>query len=393
MEWQAMRKTPTVPMTLIGLFLAAQAGHVAAQTPLQTRDQDLTERLERSEARAAALQQQLDALERRVQTLGAAPPAAAPSRPSTQAQTTPSGSPAQPPSSKNNRTASAHSAPGTFEVDEEAAQRALERTLTQSGALLLPTGTVEITPSFSYQRQESNTPALVAGTTSGTATLVNQQTRRSEYIASLGLRAGLPFATQLELDLPYNRVRSSIVSTGAETSNNGSGMGDVTLGVAKTLIHEGGWKPDLIGRLSYNFGNGKQQDNNVQLLGGYRQATAELVALKRQDPLAFVVSGFYSKAFEEDAIKPGAAGGLSLRAVLAASPATSLQLGFSQIRRQEQEFNGRKIPGSDQTYGLATFGASSVLARDLTLVTQFGIGLGNDAPKYSINLALPILFR
>src|SRR5687767_5468809 len=42
-------------------------------------------------------------------------------------------------------------APGQFEVDEEAVQRALERALVQTGALLLDPGTVEIEPRFSYR--------------------------------------------------------------------------------------------------------------------------------------------------------------------------------------------------------------------------------------------------
>jgi hypothetical protein len=79
--------------------------------------------------------------------------------------------------------------------------------------------------------------------------------------------------------------------------------------------------------------------------------------------------------------------------VLAASPATSLQFGFSQVYRREQENNGLKISGSDQTYGIVSVGASSVLSRDVTLLTQVGIGVGNDAPKYSFSVAVPILFR
>jgi uncharacterized protein with beta-barrel porin domain len=109
--------------------------------------------------------------------------------------------------------------------------------------------------------------------------------------------------------------------------------------------------------------------------------------------LAFTASAAYTRVFERDSVKPGDAMTFSLGTVLAASPATSLQLGFSQIYRQKQELNGVKIAGSEQTYGIINLGASSVLSRDMTLVTQFGIGLGNDAPKYSIGISLPILFR
>ncbi|WP_148415511.1 hypothetical protein [Noviherbaspirillum massiliense] len=393
------RSARIVPATLIGLLLAAQA----AESPAQERDVELRERLAQSEAKAAALQQRLEELERRVQALGAAAPVVAPPaavRPAVNAQAAPppSASPAQAPApSSSGRTAAARSAPGTFEVDEEAAQRALERTLTQTGALLLPVGTVEATPSFTYRRFEQTNPALVSDP-SGTVVLGNQLNRRNEYTAALELRAGLPYNSQLELVLPYSHVHTSQVTPtvsgpAVDRTDSASGTGDVTLGFAKTLMRESGWKPDLIGRLTYNFGNGDRQSGGVSLNGGFRQLTAEVVALKRQDPLAFVGTAFYGKAFEEDRIDPGNSAGFSLAALLAASPATSLQLGFSQIYRQKQEIGGVRLPGTDQSYGIMTLGASSVLSRDLTLVTQFGIGLGNDAPKYSFTISLPILFR
>jgi hypothetical protein len=224
--------------------------------------------------------------------------------------------------------------------------------------------------------------------------LINQSTRRNERLARLDLRAGMPFETQLELSLPYTYVKSrQVTDFGTATEASGSAVGDVRLGVAKTFMREDGWKPDLIGRLSYNVGNGDRQDGGIALSGGYRQLQTELVAIKRQDPIAFVGSVFFNKSFEKDGIRPGDAVGFSLSSVLAASPATSLQFGFSQIYRQEQKVRGIETPGSEQTYGMFNLGASSVLSRDLTLVTSFGIGLGSDAPEYSFTISLPYLFR
>jgi hypothetical protein len=389
-----------VPLALVALLMAGQS---QAETPANKKERMLLQRLAKSDAQAAALQARIEALEKRLEVLRAAvaTPATivtAPALPALRqasqqvAQSTPP-KPAAAGSASKTR-----SAPGTFEVDEEAAQRALERTLTQSGALLLPARTIEVTPSFSYQRVEQSSPVLASITNpaNGTSTLVltNQRTRRNEMAAHLGVRAGLPYGSQLEFDLPYNYVRSSqVTDLGPVNSANGNGIGDVSLGIAKTLARESGWQPDLIARLTYNFGNGRRQDGTLSLGNGFRQVQGEFVALKRQDPLAFVASTFYSRAFEKDGIKPGDAAGFSLASVLAASPATSLQLGFAQIYRREQENNGIKIRGSDQTYGIVSLGASSVLSRDVTLLTQFGIGVGGDAPKYSFRVSVPILFR
>jgi len=109
--------------------------------------------------------------------------------------------------------------------------------------------------------------------------------------------------------------------------------------------------------------------------------------------VAFVGSVFFGKSFEKDSIRPGDVAGFSLSSVLAASPSTSLQFGFSQIHRKEQEVFGIETAGSEQTYGMFNIGSSSVLSRDLTLVTSFGIGLGNDAPEYSFTISLPFLLR
>jgi hypothetical protein len=396
-----------VPLALVALLMAGQS---QAETPAQKKERLLLQRLAKSDAQAAALQARIDALEKRLDVLRAAvaaspAPVAARAMPASQvSRQAPQQAPQQvaqsaPQTPATTRSASTHRPGlGTFEVDEEAAQRALERTLTQTGALLLPTRTIEITPSFTYQRVEQTSPVLASITNpvNGTPALVltSQRTRRNEMAAHLGVRAGLPHGSQLELDLPYNYVRSSqVTDLGPVSSANGSGVGDVSLGIAKTLVRESGWRPDLIGRLTYNFGNGRRQDGTLSLGSGFRQVQGELVALKRQDPLAFVASTFYSRAFEKDGIKPGDAAGFSLASVLAASPATSLQLGFAQIYRREQENNGLKVRGSDQTYGIASLGASSVLSRDVTLLTQFGIGVGGDAPKYSFSVSLPILFR
>ena len=50
-------------------------------------------------------------------------------------------------------TAPAGAAPGQFEVSEEAAERALERTLIATGNLVVPQGFAEFEPLFSYTRR------------------------------------------------------------------------------------------------------------------------------------------------------------------------------------------------------------------------------------------------
>jgi hypothetical protein len=400
MKWQSKCWAPLLPLALTVLTLTAPAS--ADDSPMQKRERELLRRLAESDASVAALQQRIERMESRLEALNtmAAGAMKAPAvmpvadRPYRIAQ---AAAPA-PGTSDAGRPAAARSAPGAFEVDEEAAQRALERTLTQSGALLLPAGTFEIAPRLSYTRTEQTTPILLSITDPRTSlsgpALASQRTRRNEITGSLGLKVGLPLDSELEASLPFTRVRSSVVDDlGRTSSANSSGKGDAAIGLAKTFLRESGWRPDIVGRLTYNGGNGKQEDGTVQFNAGYRQLQAEVEALKRQDPIAFTASVKYSKVYEKNSIKPGDAASFSLGAMLAASPATSLQLAFSQIHRKEQELNRIRAAGTSQTYGIVSLGAASVLSRDVTLLTQVGIGLGNDAPKYNFAVTLPILFR
>ncbi|MEN3365553.1 MAG: hypothetical protein V7606_2827 [Burkholderiales bacterium] len=398
MKWQSKCQAPLLPLAFTSLILAAPAW--AADGPMQNREQELRQRLAQSDVHLAALQQRIEQLERRLEALNSAmkTPASTAVQQRVAQASPPAPSSPSPAVPDKPRAATATSAPGAFEVDEEAAQRALERTLTRTGALLLPAGTIELAPRFSYTRSEHTSPIFSVVTDPRTSTpglvLARQELRRNEINGSLGLKIGLPLESELEAVMPYNQVRSSEVDDFRSSSSaRASGWGDLTVALAKTLVREKGWRPDLVGRVTYNSGRGRRQDGIAGFNSGYRQAQAEIVALKRQDPLAFTASVAYTKVYQEASVKPGDAASLSFGTTLAASPETSLQLGFSQIYRKEQELNGLRTRGSDQTYGIVTLGAASVLSRDVALLTQVGVGVGNDAPKYSFSFTLPILFH
>jgi len=380
MTWKADRTSGVLATLAAGTFAFLVPPAVHAQQP------------EANQATVRALQERIERLERRLDALTRGQAAAAPPRETTRtAQAAPATAGA------SGRGAGAVG-PGSFDVDEEAAQRALERTLTQAGALLLRPGAFTVTPGFSYTRNESTSGELaqIADPASGATSVVmlDRNLRRNEFAAHLGFKAGLPWESQFELDLPYNYVRASrVAALGPEDSGNGSGFGDASIGIAKTLLREKGALPDLIGRLTYNTGSGRRFDGRVSLPGGYSGLSAELVALKRQDPLAFFGGLSFTDFREEGGVNPGNLATLSFGTVLAASPSTSLQFGFTQAHRQRQALGGVSQAGTDRTYGVVSIGASSVLSRDVMLITSVGIGVGSESPEYSVNFSLPIRFR
>ena len=286
-------------------------------------------------------------------------------------------------------------APGQFTVDEQAAERALERTLVSTGALLVPFGQVEVQPTFNYTRREEDVPAIAQVDTS--VSFPTRKVKRNELTGTLDLRAGLPWDSQIEFSLPYNYAQDqqilNLLSAGRETKNrSGSAIGDLRAGIAKTIVRESGWRPDLIARVTYDSNTGQKRSNDVPLNGGINELTGEVDLLKRQDPLAFVASGFYTNTFEDNGFKAGNEVGASLAAFLAASPETSLRFQLQQTFQDDVKVNNRVVNDSDQVQGLIIMGASSILGRGILLDISSGIGLTSDAPDYFVQIALPIRF-
>jgi hypothetical protein len=289
----------------------------------------------------------------------------------------------------------AAAAPGQFEVDEEAAERALERALVVTGALLLPVGQADIQASLAYIRSEQDAPGVFLAPEG--QLIASQQVRRDTFSSALFLRFGLPFESQLEVGIPYRYVDQEVVTAvgfgaRAETESHGSGFGDVSLGLAKGLLHERRWWPDLIGRVTWDTDSGKRSDGNVALGGGFNELQGSLTMTKRQDPLVFLGSASYATTFEEDDVKPGDALGFSVGALLAASPETSLRVILNQTFVNELQIGDRTISGSDQVIGTLSLGASSVIGRGKFLDITAGVGLTDAAPDYSIGASLSIRF-
>jgi hypothetical protein len=277
-------------------------------------------------------------------------------------------------------------APGQFDVSEADAERALERTLVATGNLLVPSGFAEVEPLFSYTRRE--TAALGTATTGLTPFNLN----RNEFSWALDARLGLPWESQFEIGVPYNLVQQQItnglVTPPQQVSNSwGNSFGDVTVGLAKTLVHESGWIPDVLGRVTYEIPTGPLNSNQVPLPSGESKLSPTLTLLKRQDPLVFVATGGYTKAFQSSQINPGDQINFQTGAFLATSPETTLRGVLQQNFLQNTTIRDTTFRGSDNVQSILTFGASSILDRGLLVDLQVGFGLTNAAPKYSVILS------
>lgn len=271
----------------------------------------------------------------------------------------------------------------------------MERTLVVTGALLLPVGQIDLTTAFGYSRSEDSAPTLFA--TQGQQFLATHRIRRDLLSADLSVRVGLPYDTQLELGIPYRYARQQHItevglSPRSEASTSASGVGDLRLGLAKGLLHERSWWPDLIARLDWDTAFGKDDTNGVSLGGGFNEVQASLTMTKRQDPLVFVGSASYETTLKKGEVKPGDRIGLSFGALLAASPETSLRVSFSQSFIDAMKIGERSIAGSERLSAMLNFGASSIVGHGKFIDVSAGVGLTGDAPDFSLGLSFSYRF-
>lgn len=286
-------------------------------------------------------------------------------------------------------------APGVVVVDENMAERALERSLTRDGVLLLPSGVFEIEPRFAYARQENSTPSFVM---SGGNVISSETERNSDSVTTgLSLRIGLPRDSQLEIGIPYRWRRTETVTNvnfvPIETSTrSGNGFGDVRITYAKTLLSEDTTYPDVIGRLTWDTDTGEISDNGISLGGGFHEIQASLSFIKREDPVVFVSGLSYEYTFEENEIKPGATIAANVGSYIALSPQTSLNLVLALAYDDETKIAGNAIEGSDRVIGTLIVGGSTLISRGTLLNLSVGVGLTDDADDFSITVSLPIRF-
>jgi hypothetical protein len=362
---------------ILALAACLAAGPVHAQ-PL-ARD-ELIEALKARDRVIAALEQRVAALERERATAAPAAPGSTPA-----------------PTLIPSAAASASAAPS----DDDAALQALSRTLVQRGGLVLPAWSAEVIPSLAYSNRMVQGLAL-AETPEGIPTVANQRLREDQLRATAGLRLGLPWSSQLDVRVPYAALRQSrTLGDGTHAVNNGSGFGDVELELSHQFVRESGWRPDLVGGVSWRFATGRNPFRArvaaVAPGSGVEEFGARVTAVKSSDPMVFfgTLSYAHDLAAHEAAgvVQPGDAIGLALGAVLAVSPETSLTFGVAQDFRARTQIDGVGAPGSDTTAASLQLGLDRVLNSRALLDVALGVGLTRDAPDYALQVSLPIRFR
>lgn len=361
-------------LPVLWLVLCCAAVPARAQGDLQKLQQQLAER----DALIQDLVRRVEALEQR---LHGAAPAPAPSAPAANAAAA-------------SRTAA--SAPADATPEEDTA-RALERALVREGGLVLPPRAFEIETAYQYTYDGRRGLAVVQ--TAAGPQLAEGATARQRHEASLGLRVGLPGASQLALRVPYAqaRNRSAAAAVAFDQSERASGIGDVEVQFTKQVMDERPGRPALLASLTWKAATGEFRAGQPSPGSGFDGLQAALTAVKRQDPLVFF-GGLSYTAYRERvhggvAMQPGPAVGARLGTLLAASPQSSLRLGLDLSRATRTRVNGAAAPGTETVSGLIELGLVSMLTRSTSLDLSVGFGVTADAPRLRLGVALPVRFN
>lgn len=276
--------------------------------------------------------------------------------------------------------------PGLFTVDEDAAERALERSLVLLDALLLDPGKIDIGLDFSYGVNTRLQPTFIEVTDEQSGDVSDAIGIIEEKNTTIGIivdwRMGLPSDSQINLSFPFfttssdTQVRFSGSSIDSQSESDEQ-TGDYSVGFVKTILKERGRRPDIIASATYSGA-----------ASGPSEVTLSVNTTKRQDPLIFTASASVTESERLDGFRAGRRSRLSIGTILAASPYTSLQFSFDQTFISSSTFNGEKITGTGLEVANATIGVSSVVSRDVFFNASVAFGLTELAQDYVMSLGI-----
>jgi hypothetical protein len=277
----------------------------------------------------------------------------------------------------------------------EEGERALERALTRQNVYVLPRGVYELEPEFEYSYRASDALDIVNVT--GTPQVARQDVKQDRLETRLNLRVGLPYASHVEIRIPYVFLRtdSATADQFGQTSHE-DGLGDLQIEFTKQLAAERTARPGLLASVTWRAPTGDFRLGEPSPGSGFHAVQGALTLVKRQDPLVLFGTVSYLALLErrhgEAEIDPGDSVGLKAGTMLAASPRTSIRGGFELNRGGRTKVNGSEIPGSDAAVATLQFGLATLLSRRSLLDIELKVGLTPDTPDFALVVSAPIRF-
>jgi hypothetical protein len=281
------------------------------------------------------------------------------------------------------------------------ASAAFERTLIQRGGLLLPQYVWELEPSVSYSHSSSD-HVVIDGFTVAQVLVVgdifNERIDRDTFQAALTTRLGLPGDSQVELRVPYAKVREKVYNAqNQESSSETTALGDIELAYSHQFRRGADAEASLLGSLRWKMATGEDPfevaQHTATFGSGYHSLQATVTSILTSDPVVFFGGLSYTANLPVSKsvgrIDPGDSYGFQAGVALSLNMDTSLSIGWEQRFTQNTEVNDQRVPGSYLNSGSITFGVSHTTYEGRTYDVNVNIGLTRDSPDAQITLAVP----
>lgn len=298
----------------------------------------------------------------------------------------------------------------TVQNDEEQVvhgekQRAesVERVLQQRGSVLLPKGTLQFEPSFVYSNFSSNRiniDGLLLLDVFAIGEISTETVERNIFIETLAFKYGLFNNFQTDLRIPIREEYDRITRTsGTETTNNATGIGDIEFGVSRQIGWEEGWKPDLIAAFNVKPPTGQDPYNREIGLGtGHWAMRGSLIAAKSSDPVVIFGSLNYAYNMARNDIEnlgdinPGDSIGYSLGTAIALSYQTAINFSFNHSLTFKTERNDVEVAGSFLNVASFRTGLNWAINERSSVEVGVSLGLTPNAPDVTVEVRFPYTF-
>lgn len=291
----------------------------------------------------------------------------------------------------------------------------------QEGGVLLPKGTLVVTPELGYLNS-SATRVAIEGFSIIPALNIGlfevAELARDTITAAVGMRYGVTSRFELEAKVPFvyredsTRNRPIGVGTSADVLSrvDGSGVGDVELGAHYQINNgQGGW-PYLIGNVRFKSDTGTSPfevttdpttglQTELPTGSGFMALQPSVTAIYPTDPGVFYSNIGYLMNFENNVggsigtINPGDSISASLGLSVALNDTSSFSMGYAHNTVFKTEQNGSIIPNSrNLQVGTIDFGYSHRLSDWTSLNFNVSAGATEDAPDANVVLRVPMRF-
>ena len=277
--------------------------------------------------------------------------------------------------------AGAQDKPRDTPIGEAPQERDAEDIFLRGQRVLLAPG--EVVLDFGQFYSRSDTLQLAAA---DNAILLATQ-ERSVFTTTIIGRVGIFNETEFYAGSAFHRLEDRLVVGAVDVANAGRNLvGDVAIGLRRTLLREGAGRPDIIASIDATI---PTRDDSVNVLGG------SLVFVKSIDPVVLFAGANYSHGFARDLpdstrLTPGNAASVSLGYGLALNDSiaisTSASGAFTRAAFKEAVNTGRA-----ETFSLR-FALTSALARGLYIEPSVTVGLSGPGQSFTFGVTLPYAF-